>query len=279
MLRPLSTVVLAGTVLFAGCGSDPIPEASQMGPPEVTAGVMTTTTVTAVASPASTTTVPAPATTPGEPECGLGDALDAVWQAVVGEGHGTAFHLGDGTWTTAAHVVGTEPLRTRHERGTIDLIADKDRSGPSGHRRQSSPGSPGRSPPGAHPPRIERGRRGGLPDRGRRGRDQHPRHPRRRLGLRDRSGRRRSATAHRPRGARHPRNAAGPRLPLDCRELRPEHRSIASSVLRSRIVGNDRSYVPGIVSRSFLNPPSVPLRGGGSRTIGKAEERSDRRSP
>lgn len=38
----------------------------------------------------------------------MGDALDAVWLVEAAGGHGTAFHMGDGEWITAAHVIGDQ---------------------------------------------------------------------------------------------------------------------------------------------------------------------------
>ena len=55
------------------------------------------------------------------PPCELGTALDAVWMVETGYGHGTAFHIGDGEWITAAHVVGDiETLLLRHGADEIE---------------------------------------------------------------------------------------------------------------------------------------------------------------
>ncbi len=66
------------------------------------------TTTVAVANNAASSESPATTVVaePAEPECELGDALDAVWLVETDSGHGTAFHIGDGEWITAAHVVG-----------------------------------------------------------------------------------------------------------------------------------------------------------------------------
>ena len=106
-MRRLSTIVAMSAVVL-GCGSGTFNGSPATTAPTTTlAQVDTTTTVpgtTDIASPEP------PATTivaePDEPECELGDSLDAVWQVVADSGHGTAFHIGDGEWITAAHVIG-----------------------------------------------------------------------------------------------------------------------------------------------------------------------------
>ena len=63
----------------------------------------------------TSTTAGTTTTTTTEPRCELGNALDAVWLVESDYGYGTAFHIGDGEWITAAHVLGdVETVLLRH---------------------------------------------------------------------------------------------------------------------------------------------------------------------
>lgn len=100
-MRPISIAVVVLGLAVTGCASEPV-------------AVPTPATTAATVEPATTTTttvdpddsVPTTSTTTTIPVCELGDALDAVWLVDVGDGHGTAFHIGEGEWITAAHVIG-----------------------------------------------------------------------------------------------------------------------------------------------------------------------------
>ena len=117
-MRPLSTILLVA-ILGPGCAPGTFDGSATTTPTTMSVAPNTSPTVavTEADSPDTTTT-----TAPSEPECGLGDALDSVWQVDTGDGHGTAFHLGDGDWITAAHVVGRETqMELRH--GSRQLFA------------------------------------------------------------------------------------------------------------------------------------------------------------
>lgn len=86
-----------------------------------TATPATTPTATATTTTAATPTTTAAAVEP-DPECELGDALDAVWLAESDAGHGTAFHIGDNDWLTAAHVV-TDTMEVTLRHGAQQLTA------------------------------------------------------------------------------------------------------------------------------------------------------------
>ena len=95
------TVTMLLAVLLTGCAAEPV-----AAPPPIT--TITTTTVAATTSTPTNTTTEGDrsTTTTTSAACDLGDALDAVWILEADDGHGTAFHIGDGEWITAAHVVG-----------------------------------------------------------------------------------------------------------------------------------------------------------------------------
>ena len=101
-----AAVAAAMVLLFAGCASEPA--AAPPTPDATTAAVdaSTTTSFTEDETPESTTTTEPTTNTTTVPLCELGEALDAVWLVDTGNGHGTAFHIGDGEWITAAHVIG-----------------------------------------------------------------------------------------------------------------------------------------------------------------------------
>ncbi len=139
-------------LLLAGCGSEPQsalptqavtvvnepsttttapattvvtePSTTTSAPAVTEASTTTSAPVETVVTEASTTTsVPAESTsttagtttTTTAPRCELGNALDAVWLVESDYGYGTAFHIGDGEWITAAHVLGdVETLLLRH---------------------------------------------------------------------------------------------------------------------------------------------------------------------
>jgi len=90
-------------------------------PPAVTVATEMSTTTTAPTVATESTTTSATTTTTTVPTCELGTALDAVWMIETGDGHGTAFHIGDGEWITAAHVVGhVETVLLRHGADEIE---------------------------------------------------------------------------------------------------------------------------------------------------------------
>ena len=103
MHRAASALLL---VVLAGCAVKPA------ATPPVTTIVATTAVTTPTSTPTTTAPEQASSTTtteaaaPTTSVCELGDSLDAVWQVVTDDGHGTAFHIGDGEWITAAHVIG-----------------------------------------------------------------------------------------------------------------------------------------------------------------------------
>ena len=102
----MSRTTAAMVLLLAGCATAPQAAPTTPNTTITVAEASTTTTATeGDENPESTTTT---STTTTVPACELGDALDAVWQVVTDTGHGTAFHIGDGEWITAAHVVGDQ---------------------------------------------------------------------------------------------------------------------------------------------------------------------------
>ncbi len=98
MSRTAAVAAMVLVLALAGCATDP-----QAAPPTIT-----TATTIAVSAPATTTaaTENGSTTTTTAAACELRGALDAVWMVEAEDGHGTAFHIGDGEWITAAHVVG-----------------------------------------------------------------------------------------------------------------------------------------------------------------------------
>ena len=130
--------VVAMMLMLVGCGSEPpsalptptvtvvVTEASTTTSALVVTEASTTTSapVEAVVTEASTTTsvqseststTAVTTTTTTAPRCELGNALDAVWLVESDYGYGTAFHIGEGEWITAAHIMGgLETVLLRH---------------------------------------------------------------------------------------------------------------------------------------------------------------------
>ena len=113
-----TAAMAAMVLLLAGCASEPAAAPPTPNTPTATVEASVATTVAEVPDSTTTTTT---TTTTTVPACELGDALDAVWLVDTGDGHGTAFHVGDGDWITAAHVVGDlDTVLLRHGSDEIE---------------------------------------------------------------------------------------------------------------------------------------------------------------
>ena len=113
MKRTVAAVVML--LLCTGCATEPEAVPSALDATTAPAGPSTTlapSVSVAESDESSTTAVPA---------CDLSDSLDAVWMVEASDGHGSGFHIGDGDWISAAHVVGDfDTVMLRHGSDAIE---------------------------------------------------------------------------------------------------------------------------------------------------------------
>lgn len=116
MKRTVAAVVIL--LVCTGCAAEPAAAPPALDATTVSVGPSTTLAPSGSVSVAESdepgTTVPA---------CDLGDALDAVWMVETSDGHGSGFHIGDGDWISAAHVVGdVDTVLLRHGSDEIEAV-------------------------------------------------------------------------------------------------------------------------------------------------------------